>query len=92
MGKNPAVLLSPTAYMWHIQRVSEISTLILTSDSSRPEQQNVYVSFFRNIIFFSVLISTYHNLILFFLFHLYHYRLQQRAQQLAAVLKFARNK
>jgi hypothetical protein len=71
----------------HIQRVSE-STLNLTSDSSRPEQQNFYVSFFRNIIFFSVLISTYHNLILFFLFHLYYYRLQQRAQQLAAVLKF----
>jgi hypothetical protein len=31
-----------------IQRVSEISTLILTSDSSRQEQQNFYVSFFRN--------------------------------------------
>jgi hypothetical protein len=34
-----------------IQHVSEISTLILTSDSSRQEQQNLYVSFFRNIIF-----------------------------------------
>jgi hypothetical protein len=38
----------------YIQRVSEISTLILTSDSSRQEQQNLYVSFFRNIIFISV--------------------------------------
>jgi hypothetical protein len=35
----------------YIQRVSEISTLILTSDSSRQEQQNLYVSFFRSIIF-----------------------------------------
>jgi hypothetical protein len=32
----------------YIQRVSEISTLIVTSDSSRREQQNFYVSFFRN--------------------------------------------
>jgi hypothetical protein len=38
----------------NIQRVSEISTLILTSDSSGQEQQNFYVSFFRNIIFISV--------------------------------------
>jgi hypothetical protein len=38
-----------------IQRVSEISTLILTTDSSSQEQQNFYVSFFRNIIFISVL-------------------------------------
>jgi hypothetical protein len=37
-----------------VQRVSEISTLILTSNSSRQEQQNFYVSFFRNIIFISV--------------------------------------
>jgi hypothetical protein len=43
--------------MLYIQRVSEISTLILTSDSSRQEQQNFYVSFFRNIIFISVFSS-----------------------------------
>jgi hypothetical protein len=39
----------------HIQRFSEISRLILTSDSSRQEQPNFDVSFFRNIIFISVL-------------------------------------
>jgi hypothetical protein len=39
------------------KRVSEISTLILISDSSRQEQQNFYVSFFRNIIFISVFID-----------------------------------
>jgi hypothetical protein len=38
----------------YIQRVSEISTLILTSDSSRQEQQNFYVSFLRSIIFISI--------------------------------------
>jgi hypothetical protein len=31
-----------------IQRVSEISTLILTSDRSRQKEQNCYVPFFRN--------------------------------------------
>jgi hypothetical protein len=41
-------------YKFCIQRVSEISTLILTSDSSRQEQQHFYVSFFFNIIFISV--------------------------------------
>jgi hypothetical protein len=30
-----------------IQRISEISTLILTSDRSRQEQQNCYVPFFK---------------------------------------------
>jgi hypothetical protein len=39
----------------NIQRVSEIcTTLILTNDSSRQEQQNCYGPFFRNIIFISV--------------------------------------
>jgi hypothetical protein len=37
------------------QRVSEISTLILTSDRSHQEQQTRYVPFFRNKIFVSVL-------------------------------------
>jgi hypothetical protein len=34
----------------YIQRVSEISALILTSDRARQDQQNCYASFFRNII------------------------------------------
>jgi hypothetical protein len=34
-----------------MQHVSEISTLILTSDSSRQEQQN-FMSFFRNVFSF----------------------------------------
>jgi hypothetical protein len=36
------------------QHVSEISTLILTSDRFHQEQQNCYVPFFRNIISISV--------------------------------------
>jgi hypothetical protein len=38
----------------NIQRVSEISTLILTGDRPRYEQQNCYVPFFRNVIFILV--------------------------------------
>jgi hypothetical protein len=45
-----------------IQRVSEISTLILTSDSSRQEQQNFYVSFFRNTYNFHFGICPPHKL------------------------------
>jgi hypothetical protein len=45
-----------------VQRVSEISTLILTSDSSHQEQHNLYVSFFRNITFISVLPPPPHKL------------------------------
>jgi hypothetical protein len=44
---------------------------------------------------FSIAHLVHHNMILFSLFHpyqFYHYRLQQRAQQLASVRKFARNK
>jgi hypothetical protein len=45
-------LIGTQMYTEGIQRVSEISTLILTS--SRQEQQNFYIAFFRNIIFISV--------------------------------------
>jgi hypothetical protein len=54
--KQPAKHLSiaDKECILNIQRVSKISTLILTSDSSRQEQQNFYVSFFRNVIFISM--------------------------------------
>jgi hypothetical protein len=48
----------------YIQRVSEISTLILTSDSSRQEQQNFYVSFFRNMYYDILVFSLGKGLIL----------------------------
>jgi hypothetical protein len=49
--KSQTDFLKTITVSFIIQRVSEISILILTSDSSGQEQQNLYVSFFQIVVY-----------------------------------------